>query len=71
MVIVYNIGLAGFIVLEGYDPLKVSKMNGITFDISQEQLKEFRQKYFNSNYKRYNDILREIAKKFKSREEKK
>lgn len=67
MVVIYNIGLAGFIELKGNEPVKISKEDGIYFDISQEELKQYRKEYFNSDFKIYNDILRKIAKKFKSR----
>ena len=70
MVVIYNLGLAGYMILKGNDPLKISKEDGIFFEMSQEEAKKIRKEYFESKYKIYNDILRELAKKFKSRDAK-
>ena len=70
MIVIYNLGLAGYMILKEKNPLKISKEEGIVFDISQEEAKKLRVEYFNSDYKNFNDILRDLAKKFKSRNEK-
>ena len=64
---VYNIGLAGYLVVKGYNYTKISKQDGIKFDISQEEFKKLRNEFYNSDFKKYNDIMREIARHFKAK----
>jgi len=65
---VYNLGLAGFIQLKGFDSLSASKEDGVSFEMTKEHYKELKNEYFNSEFKKYNDILRSFAVKFKPKQ---
>ena len=65
---VYNLGLAGYIQLNGFNSLSASKEYGVSFEMTKEQYKELKNEYFNSEFKKYNDILRSFAIKFKPKQ---
>jgi len=67
MVVVFNLGLAGYVALKGNHPETISKEDGITFDISQEEYSILKREYFESEYKKYNNIIRKFAIQFKPR----
>jgi hypothetical protein len=67
MINVFNLGLGGFVALKGNKPLNVEKETGICFDITQETYEKYKEEYFNSDFNKYNKILRDFASKFKAR----
>ena len=67
---IFNIGFIGFLIaIKNKEPLNnVNKGNGAMFEFdSKEELLASKKEYYSSDYKKYNDTLREIAKNFKAR----
>ena len=65
---VFNLGLAGFMTLRGYEPLSVTEEDGIIFKIPLDVFEMLKEEYFNSDHYKFNNILRNFAKKFKARQ---
>jgi hypothetical protein len=61
-----NFGFAAFLVIvKGYNEYKITPKEGITVKITDDIFpKDLQIEYNSSNYKKYNNLLREIIKTF-------